>query len=171
MPANSSCVPRLMLRNSGISPIPSGSKRQTSSVMPGRMVGFTMPTTPRQLENDIVASPAFLFPFVRNIALGGIARACRGVAPGWIAVAAAARALRDEFVAGLQFEARRGLGLNFLIGVGPHHKAGRGAGLAACEAGRRKLDLVEAADDGGVFQQFVLAPQRQPAAPLAGAAG
>src|SRR5262245_48582055 len=43
-----------MLRKSGIRPMPSGSSRQTSSVMPGRMVGLTMPTTPRQLENDIL---------------------------------------------------------------------------------------------------------------------
>src|SRR3977135_3254859 len=40
-----------MLRNSGMSPMPFGNSRQTSSVMPGRMVGLTMPTIPRQLEN------------------------------------------------------------------------------------------------------------------------
>src|SRR5262245_42977832 len=109
-----------MLRNSGIRPMPSGKRRQTSSVIPGRMVGFTMPTTPRQLENDIASPPAFLFPLVRDIALGGIARAGRSVALGGIAIAAAARALRDEFVAGLQFEARRSLGLDLLVGAGPH---------------------------------------------------
>src|SRR5580704_10537711 len=48
---NSSAVPRLMLRNSGMRPMPSGSSRQTSSVTPGRIVGLIMPTTPRQLEN------------------------------------------------------------------------------------------------------------------------
>ena len=51
MPSNSSAVPRRMLRNSGMSPMPSGSRRMTSSVTPGRMVGLIIPTTPRQLEN------------------------------------------------------------------------------------------------------------------------
>ena len=36
-----------------MSPMPSGSKRITSSVTPGRMVGLIMPTTPRQLEKRI----------------------------------------------------------------------------------------------------------------------
>src|SRR5258708_6972978 len=43
-----------MLRNSGMSPMPSGNSRQTSSATPGRMVGLIMPTTPRQLENAMV---------------------------------------------------------------------------------------------------------------------
>ena len=33
-----------------MSPMPSGSRRMTSSVTPGRKVGLIMPTTPRQLE-------------------------------------------------------------------------------------------------------------------------
>src|SRR5262245_25407418 len=45
-----------MLRNSGMSPMPSGNRRMTSSVTPGRMVGLIMPTTPRQLENTIDSS-------------------------------------------------------------------------------------------------------------------
>jgi hypothetical protein len=51
MVANSSSVPRRMLRNSGMRPMPSGSRRMTSSVTPGRKVGLILPTTPRQLEN------------------------------------------------------------------------------------------------------------------------
>src|SRR5438105_14465985 len=53
---NSSSVPRRMSRKSGMSPMPSGSSRHTSSVTPGRMVGLIMPTTPRQLENAITPS-------------------------------------------------------------------------------------------------------------------
>src|SRR3954465_12720844 len=53
MVSNLSSVPRRMLRNSGMSPMPSGRSRQTSSVIPGRMVGLTMPTTPRQLVKDM----------------------------------------------------------------------------------------------------------------------
>jgi hypothetical protein len=40
-----------MFKNSGMTPMPSGNSRQTSSVTPGRMVGLIMPTTPRQEEN------------------------------------------------------------------------------------------------------------------------
>src|SRR5262249_24306915 len=58
MAANSSCVPRRILRNSGMSPMPSGSRRTTSSVTPGRMVGLIMPTTPRQLENAMRLPPS-----------------------------------------------------------------------------------------------------------------
>ena len=54
MAANSSSVPRRILRNNGMSPMPSGSRRMTSSVTPGRMVGLIMPTTPRQLEKAML---------------------------------------------------------------------------------------------------------------------
>src|SRR5262245_56288651 len=63
MVSNSSSVPRLILRNNGMSPMPSGSRRQTSSVIPGRMVGLTIPTTPRQLENDMNVSSALSSAF------------------------------------------------------------------------------------------------------------
>src|SRR5262245_22374486 len=129
MVSNSSSVPRRMLRNSGIRPMPSGSRRQTSSVMPGRMVGFTMPTTPRQLENDI-ALPPVLFVIRRNIPLSDVARLRFAVAAGRIAVTAAASALQEEALAGLQLEACRGLGLGFLVGSHPNDKAGRAAGVS-----------------------------------------
>ena len=54
MVSNSSAVPRRMFKNIGMSPMPSGSSRMTSSVTPGRMVGLIMPTTPRQLENAMM---------------------------------------------------------------------------------------------------------------------
>src|SRR5580700_9969232 len=54
MVSNSSSVPRRMFKKIGMSPMPSGSSRMTSSVTPGRMVGLIMPTTPRQLENAMV---------------------------------------------------------------------------------------------------------------------
>src|SRR5262245_48790804 len=132
MVSNSSSVPRRMLRNSGIRPMPSGSNRQTSSVMPGRMVGFTMPTTPRQLENDIALPPALLL-VRRNIPLRDVARVRFAVAARRVAVTAAARALQKEALAGLQFEPRRGLGLDFLVGADPDDKAGRAAGLPAAK--------------------------------------
>jgi hypothetical protein len=40
-----------MFKKIGMSPMPSGNSRMTSSVTPGRMVGLIIPTTPRQLEN------------------------------------------------------------------------------------------------------------------------
>src|SRR5712691_3232742 len=40
-----------MLRNSGRTPMPSGSMRISSSSPPGRSVGLMQPTTPRQLVN------------------------------------------------------------------------------------------------------------------------
>src|SRR5436190_2593138 len=57
MVSNSSSVPRRTLRNSGMSPMPSGSRRMTSSVTPGRKVGLIMPTTPRQLEKAMAVLP------------------------------------------------------------------------------------------------------------------
>ena len=47
-----------MLRNSGSTPIPSGSMRISSSSPPGRNVGLMQPTTPRQLVNAMIASRA-----------------------------------------------------------------------------------------------------------------
>src|SRR3954471_21673 len=55
---NSATVPSWMFRNEGITPIPSGSSRMNSSNDPGRMVGLTTPTTPRQLVND-TAHPSY----------------------------------------------------------------------------------------------------------------
>src|SRR3954454_17371048 len=53
---NSSVVPWLMLRNSGSTPMPSGSMRISSSSPPGRSVGLMHPTTPRQLVNAMEVS-------------------------------------------------------------------------------------------------------------------
>src|SRR5215472_13271933 len=104
MVSNSSSVPRRMLRKSGMSPMPSGNSRQTSSVTPGRMVGLIMPTTPRQLENAMAPLESLLFIvalrcFRRHIALGQILGKRGGVAAARIAVAAAARALQEEALA------------------------------------------------------------------------
>src|SRR5579863_4693809 len=41
-------LPARTLSDSGTTPIPSGRMRINSSSVPGRRVGFTMPTTPRQ---------------------------------------------------------------------------------------------------------------------------
>src|SRR5262249_15291078 len=45
-----------MLRNSGSTPMPSGSMRISSSSPPGRNVGLMHPTTPRQLVNAMQVS-------------------------------------------------------------------------------------------------------------------
>src|SRR2546427_102344 len=60
MAANSSSVPRWILRNNGMSPMPSGSRRMTSSVTPGRRVGLIMPTTPRLAPSDAARREAAL---------------------------------------------------------------------------------------------------------------
>src|SRR5207237_2333095 len=66
-------VPSLRLRNSGRTPIPSGSMRINSSSPPGRSVGLTHPTTPRQLVNAMVA----LLPYPAPAAWIGFAAGSR----------------------------------------------------------------------------------------------
>src|SRR5438445_8240573 len=56
--SNSDVVPSWMLRNTGMTPIPSGISRMNSSSEPGRMVGLMIPTVPRQLVNANAPSPA-----------------------------------------------------------------------------------------------------------------
>src|SRR3954447_22246520 len=46
-----------MLRNSGSTPIPSGSMRINSSSPPGRRVGLMQPRRPRQLVNAMMLPP------------------------------------------------------------------------------------------------------------------
>src|SRR6266481_3228831 len=50
---NSSSVPRLKFKYTGTTPMPSGNKRMNSSREPGRWVGLTTPTTPRQLAKTM----------------------------------------------------------------------------------------------------------------------
>src|SRR6266567_6793743 len=81
MLSNSSSVPRRIFRNNGMSPMPSGSSRMTSSVTPGRMVGLIMPTTPRQLENAIVPIPEVVLAKARTHAPCPLVR-LRRMGPG-----------------------------------------------------------------------------------------
>ena len=158
--------------------MPSGSRRQTSSVMPGRMVGLTMPTTPRQLENDIALPPDFLLPFVhlagRNIAFRHIAGECLSVALGRIAVAAAARALYQEFLARLQLEARRGRRLEFLIGAEARttKRAGVPASPPASPAGGNlillKRRMTVASSSSSYSRRSARPPRHCPAPPESG---
>src|SRR6516162_5175578 len=99
MARNSCCVPRRAVRNSGMSPMPSGRRRITSSVTPGRMVGLIMPTTPRQLEK--VIGLAFVILAARHVSLGDIAGKGGAIAFTRIAVAAATGALQQEALARL----------------------------------------------------------------------
>src|SRR5262245_50259781 len=165
MPVNSSSVPRLMLRNSGMSPIPSGSRRQTSSVMPGRMVGLTIPTTPRQLENDICCSLSRCRSRLRglraDIPFRHVTRQGGTIALIWFAIAAPAGALQQKALARAHLDARGGRSLALLRRAEPQHEPGALAIAATGKPARRKARLVEAADDGCVLQQLILAPHRE----------
>src|SRR4051812_37369037 len=168
-----------MLRNSGISPMPSGSSRQTSSVMPGRMVGLTMPTTPRQLENAICEFLAFLpFNLFRvgagyarpgDVPFRYIARNRRCVALARVAVAAGAGALQQKALPRFHVDPRRRRRLEFLRRAHTHHETGTAAFFTAIDPFRWKARLVETADDSGVLQQLVFALHGEAAAPLPGA--
>src|SRR5712692_5594414 len=221
-----------------MSPMPSGSRRMTSSVTPGRSVGLIIPTTPRQLENAMVflssnwpsecrglgalplpvlhgervgvrgsrilssqrvpltrslrsrPLPAsgerlhrvrrcgvallsvvlFSRRLCRHISLDQIAGKRGRIAPARVAVAAAARALQEESLAGRHLIAARRRRHVFLLGAEPDDEAGAASGLAAGDAARRKAALVVAADDGRALQELVFAPQAQAAAPLPGSA-
>src|SRR5438105_432302 len=148
MVSNSSSVPRRMSRNSGMSPIPSGRSRHTSSVTPGRMVGLIMPTTPRQLENAIACSRR-LFAVVSACAFRGhvafldVGRNGRAIAQLRIAVAAAARALQEEAFARVHIHARGSSRLELSRTAEPHHEAGTTPVLPACYSLGRKARLVE----------------------------
>src|SRR5215213_6366471 len=145
-----------MLRNSGMSPMPSGSSRQTSSVMPGRIVGLTMPTTPRQLENAICESFQ-LFVGAGDISFGNIAGYCCRITLVRVTVATGARALQQKTLACFHFNARRGRRFEFLGRADTHYEAGAAAFSAAGNAFWGKARLVETADDGRVLQQLVFA--------------
>src|SRR5262245_6130960 len=122
MVANSSSLPRRLLRKHGHHPMPSGSRRMTSSVTPGRNVGLIMPTTPRQLENFITdfsvvevgaaGRSAALLAIVllgcvgRDISLGHITGKRGAIAAARVA-AAAARALQQKTLARLHLVAAR----------------------------------------------------------------
>src|SRR5262249_52605487 len=186
MVANSSSVPRRILRNNGISPMPSGSRRMTSSVTPGRNVGLIMPTTPRQLENFITdfsvvevgaaGRSAALLAIVllgcvgRDISLGHITGKRGTIAAARVAAAAAARALQQKPLARLHLVAARRRRLVFLRGGEADDEACPASRRAAGDAARREAALVVAANDGCVFQELVLAQQAQAAAPLPRAA-
>src|SRR5215467_2109581 len=166
MAANSSSVPRRMLRNNGMSPMPSGSKRITSSVTPGRMVGLFMPTTPRQLEKPITdflvgGKPSLARqrrlravilrrPRCRDISLGYIAGKRSAIAPVGIAIAAAACALQQKALALLHLVAsRRHRG--FPRGAEAGDEARSASRFAASVAGGREAALVVAANDSRAF--------------------
>ena len=53
---NSAMVPWRILLNSGMTPIPSGSMRISSSSEPEPLVGFTVPTMPRHAPYAILPS-------------------------------------------------------------------------------------------------------------------
>src|SRR6516164_2084773 len=150
MPANSSSVPRRILRNNGMSPMPSGSRRMTSSVTPGRMVGLIMPTTPRQLENFITDFSV--------VEVGAVATQRRITCHNPSSPRRARHIPRPYHE-----QARRDRG-------GADRRSRRRPRFAASDAARREAALVVAANDGGVFQKLVLAQQAQAAAPLAGTA-
>jgi hypothetical protein len=52
---NSSLLPALKFSNRGTTPMPSGRMRISSSSVPGRRVGLTIPTTPRHSVKLMVA--------------------------------------------------------------------------------------------------------------------
>src|SRR5579883_577488 len=105
-----------------------------------------------------------------HITFGHIAGKRCAVAPARIAKAAAAGALQQEALARFHLDASRGLGLEFLSGARPHQEARAAARLAAGQALRWETRLVEAANDGRIFEQFVFALDGKPAAPLPGTA-
>src|SRR5262245_62426686 len=186
MVANSSSVPRRILRNNGINPMPSGSRRMTAPVTTGPKVVLTMPTPPRQRENFITdfavvevggaGRSAALLAIVllgcvgRDISLGHITGKRGAIAAARIAAAAAARALQQKALARLHLVAARRLRLVFLRGGEPDDEACPASRRAAGDAARREAALVVAANDGCIFQQLVLAQQAQAAAPFSGAA-
>src|SRR5262249_46359003 len=143
MVSNSSAVPRRMLRNSGMSPMPSGSRRMTSSVTPGRRVGLIMPTTPRQLENAMTMCPPrryaspysfFLGSVGRDISLGYVAGKRGRIARVRIAAAAAACALQEEALARAHLVASRRGRCIFLCGAEADDEARAAPRLAAGDA-------------------------------------
>src|SRR5262249_24405989 len=184
MVANSSSVPRRILRNNGMRPMPSGSRRMTSSVTPGRNVGLIMPTTPRQLEKAMLQTSrsgalrmrtvalraiVLLHAVGRDISLGHITGKRGAIAAARIAAAAAAGALQQEALAGLHLVTARGWRREFLRGGEPDDEARAASRLSACDAARREAALIVAANDGCIFQKLVLAQQAQAPPPLPGA--
>src|SRR5688500_2628134 len=93
--------------------------------------------------------------FGRHISLGYIAGKRGRIAGAGIAVAAAARALHHETLAGRHLVAARWRLLRFA--AKPDHEARAATGLAARETAGRKAALVVAADHGRTFQQLVFA--------------
>src|SRR5262245_50282682 len=124
-------------------PIPSGRRRMTSSVTPGRSVGLIMPTTPRQLENAMLRPLRLLFAvgfcrsLHRHISLGQIAGKRCGLALSGVAISAAARALQQEAVAHLHL-VTAGRRLALACGPEPGHEAPGGARRCAGETARWK---------------------------------
>src|SRR5262245_14712742 len=114
---------------------------------------------------------AALGGFRRHISLGNVAGQGRAIALTWIAVPAAAGALQEKALARAHLDARGGCGLALLRRAEAQHKTSALAVTSAGDAPRRKARLVEAADDGRVFEKLILAPHREPAAPLPGATG
>src|SRR4051794_15284967 len=106
-----------------------------------------------------------------DITFGDIARNRVVVAFVRVAVAAAAGALQQESLAGRHLDARGGRRLEFLRRADPHNEAGTASVFAACDAFGWKAGLVEAADDGRIFQKLIFALHGKPAAPLTRTAG
>src|SRR5712671_2792795 len=101
-----------------------------------------------------------------NILQHGLASALRR-----ITVAAPAGRLQQKSLAGLHFVTAGSASLAFLVGAELDHEPRAAARLAAIQSLRREFCLVEATDDGRIFQQLIFAQQAQTSSPAPGAAG
>src|SRR6516165_61029 len=139
------------------------SPMRPAPTMPTRSLVFAI----RSILVAIVAPGGFR----RDITLGNVTPDGRAVALLRIAVTAAAGALQQKTLAGAQFVTAGRRRFALVLAAEMNNEAAAAAGLAAADAIRRKFRPVVAAHHGRVLEEFIDAPEREPAAELAGATG
>src|SRR6266849_6283808 len=129
------------------------------------------PMMPTRSLDSLAIALALLCRLCRHVTFRAVVLHRGGLTRRRIAVAAARGALHQEAFARLHLVARRGARLVLLRRPEPHDEARALARCSARDPRRREACLVEAADHCRIAEELIFPPQRETAAPAAGAAG